>query len=53
MKNTNTCDDCVVTVLFGLGPVELSEDEAAALEHLADEGLVPKLRLVPANRRIS
>ncbi|HEY5891534.1 MAG TPA: hypothetical protein VIW94_12665 [Acidimicrobiia bacterium] len=53
MKNTNTCDDCVVTVLFRLGPVDLTEQEVAALDNLADEGLVPRLRLVPANRRVS
>ncbi len=53
MKNTNTCDDCVVTVLFRLGPVDLTEQEVAALDNLAEEGLVPRLRLVPANRRVS
>lgn len=53
MKDTRTCDDCVVSVLFRLGPVELSDQEMKALDNLADEGLVPKLRLVPANRRVS
>jgi hypothetical protein len=53
MKDTSTCDDCVVSVLFQLGPVELSDHEVAALDNLAEEGLVPRLRLVPANRRVS
>jgi hypothetical protein len=53
MKNTNTCDDCVVTVLFRLGPVELTDEEVTALDNLAEQGLVPRLRLVPANRRVS
>lgn len=41
------CHDCVVTVLLG-PPEELSfdDEEQAALEVLADSGLVPPLRLV-------
>lgn len=53
MKETSTCDDCVVSVLLQLGPVDLTDQELNALENLADEGLVPKLRLVPTNRRVS
>ena len=44
------CPDCVVTVLLG-GPgqhLELDEVECQALAVLADGGLVPPLRLVPA-----
>jgi hypothetical protein len=43
------CGDCVVTFLLGSAPqgVELDSDERAALEVLADCGLVPPLRLVP------
>lgn len=47
------CGDCVVTVLLGLptglGPdlVELDDVEQAAVEALADGGLIPPLRLVP------
>ena len=45
------CDDCVVTVL--LGPprprLQLDADELTALDALAGAGLVPPLRLVPAN----
>ena len=46
------CDDCVVTVLFNdglldVGPLDLDEDEAGALSALADAGLVPQLRLIP------
>jgi len=53
MKDTSACDDCVVSVLLQIGPVELSEDELIALDNLADTGLVPKLRLVPTDRRAS
>jgi hypothetical protein len=44
------CGDCVVTFLLGVAPlgVELDETEQAALSVLADQGLVPPLRLVPA-----
>jgi hypothetical protein len=44
------CDDCVVTAL--LGPPDagmLAEPEQRALAVLADSGLVPPLRLVPAS----
>ena len=43
------CGDCVVTVLLGAPPgaVEVDDPERAALEVLADSGLVPRLRLVP------
>ncbi len=51
MLDTSACDDCVVTALLGDGPVELDESEATAISSLADEGLVPPLRLVPAERR--
>lgn len=53
MKNTSACDDCVVSVLLQIGPVELSDDEVTALDNLAETGLVPKLRLVPTDRRAS
>ena len=43
------CADCVVTVLLGgpPGAVEVDDAERAALDALADSGLVPRLRLVP------
>jgi hypothetical protein len=31
----------------------LSDEQAEAVANLADAGLVPKLRLVPAERRVS
>jgi glyoxylase-like metal-dependent hydrolase (beta-lactamase superfamily II) len=42
------CGDCVVTVLLGVPPVgvELDDAEQAAISALADQGLVPPLRLV-------
>ena len=51
MRDTSACDDCVVTVLLSEGPVDLDETEVAALANLAGEGLVPRLRLVPTERR--
>jgi hypothetical protein len=44
------CGDCVITVLLGAppAPVDLDEDERAAIGSLADAGLVPPLRLVRA-----
>jgi hypothetical protein len=40
-------------VLLGEKPVDLSEAQTAAIENLAAEGLVPRLRLLPAERRVS
>ena len=47
-----TCEDCVISVLLGSPPqgVDLDHDERAALSALADQGLVPPLRLVPGAR---
>jgi len=44
----HACGDCVVTVLLGGPPtgVVLDEADRAALDLLADVGLVPPLRLV-------
>jgi hypothetical protein len=46
------CDDCVVSVLLdtrgGLTGLVIDDDERAALDALADSGLVPPLRLVHA-----
>ena len=52
MLDTSACDDCVVNVLLSGGPVELDAAEEQALNRLAEEGLVPKLRLVPAERKV-
>ena len=43
------CSDCVVTVLLGAPPgaLEVDDGERAALDALADSGLVPRLQLVP------
>jgi hypothetical protein len=51
MQGTSACDDCVVTFLLSDGPVDLDESEVMALANLAGEGLVPRLRLVPAERQ--
>jgi hypothetical protein len=44
------CGECVVSVLLGPPKAELELDEAeqSALAALADAGMVPRLRLVPA-----
>lgn len=42
------CGECVMTVLLGHpGVYDVTPGEQAALEALADGGLVPHLRLVP------
>ena len=53
------CDDCVVSVLLGTsggstrgGGLDLDPDEQAALEALADSGLVPPLRLIRGVRPV-
>ncbi len=41
------CADCVISVLLGPpGEMEFEDQEVAAMEVLADAGLVPPLRLV-------
>lgn len=49
MQHTSACDDCVMTMLLStdLRSLELSQVETSALGALADEGLVPRLRLLP------
>jgi hypothetical protein len=47
------CRDCVVTVVLGMsaernGELRIDEEERAALDVLAQSGLVPPLRLVHA-----
>jgi hypothetical protein len=45
----DACKDCVITVLLGAPPsVELDSPEQRAIDALAEAGLVPRLRLVPA-----
>jgi hypothetical protein len=51
MQGPSACDDCVVTFLLSDGPVDLDESEVVALANLAGEGLVPRLRLIPTERR--
>ncbi len=48
LEATTACDECIVPVLLNQmsGPFDLGKDEAAALENLADAGLVTPLRLV-------
>ena len=47
------CQDCVVTVVLGFsaeraGTLRIDDEEKAALDALAQSGLVPPLRLVHA-----
>ena len=48
VRSPSACGDCVVTVLLGAPPegVQLDAEELAALDALAEGGLVPPLRLV-------
>jgi hypothetical protein len=48
MQHTPACHDCVVTHLLRdvLGPIEVDPEQHAALEVLAEVGLVPGLRLI-------
>lgn len=48
MQHTAACRDCVVTHLLRdvAGPIEVDEEQAEALEIMADAGLVPTLRLI-------
>lgn len=48
MQHSSACDDCVVTFILGAqpGPLEIDASESQALDNLASEGLVPRLRLV-------
>lgn len=52
MKDTSACDDCVVACLLGETPLDLTEPQTEAIANLAEHGLVPRLRLVPAERRV-
>ncbi len=47
------CEDCVVSVVLDrpCATLDLDTDEQSALRTLADQGLVPPLRLVPGARR--
>ncbi|MFN2537457.1 MAG: hypothetical protein ABR549_04795 [Mycobacteriales bacterium] len=48
------CGDCVMTVLLGApGVYEVDPGEAHALDVLADQGLVPRSRLVPLSVPVS
>jgi hypothetical protein len=44
-RSAEACGDCVVSVLLG-GPPAMYDDERAALDALAQSGLVPPPRLV-------
>jgi hypothetical protein len=48
MQDTSACEDCVVSFVLHEAdePVSIDPDHAEVLELLAEEGLVPALRLV-------
>jgi hypothetical protein len=50
-RDSEACDDCLVSVLFSSQPLELDGEEEEALTLLAGAGLVPPLRLLPPTRR--
>lgn len=50
-KDDGICDECVVSFILPMtqdvsGRLTLEDEEIAALEALAEEGLVPPLRLI-------
>ncbi len=51
MRETPACRDCVVNILFSTAPLELDQNEEKALANLAEAGLVPRLRMVPPDRK--
>ncbi len=51
VRESDACNDCLVTVLFSDQPLEVDETEENALANLAAAGLVPRLRLVLPDRR--
>ena len=55
MQETTACGDCIVPVLLHQmsGPFELGTEEAAALDNLADAGMVAPLRLVPGDGSVA
>ncbi len=53
MRGTSACDDCVVTFLVGDRPVDLTDAQAEAIHNLSEAGLVPDLRLIRNERRVS
>ncbi|HKF89767.1 MAG TPA: hypothetical protein VKB85_17040 [Propionibacteriaceae bacterium] len=52
MTRGPACQDCVITVLLGppSGAVDLDAEEQATLSALAEQGLVPPLRLIAGAR---
>ena len=54
VERGTACSDCVVGVLLNApGDVlDFDPDEQAALEALADSGLVPPLKLIPVARQV-
>lgn len=50
MQASDACRDCLVTYLVDGGPLDLHDEESAALSNLAQAGLVAPLRLVPLQR---
>jgi len=49
LQATTACDECIVPVLLNQmsGPFDLNDEEATALDNLAEAGMVTPLRLVP------
>jgi hypothetical protein len=50
----DACTDCVITVLLGAPPggVRLDATEQRAIDALAEAGMIPRLRLIPANEPV-
>ncbi|MGW5052470.1 hypothetical protein [Actinokineospora sp. NPDC004072] len=51
VRAADTCRDCVISVLLGAPPtVEFDPCERAAIDALADAGMIPRLRLTPVEK---
>ncbi|MFC5287669.1 hypothetical protein ACFPM7_11465 [Actinokineospora guangxiensis] len=51
VRAEDACRDCVVSVLLGAPPtVELDSPERAAIDALAEAGMIPRLRLIPIEK---
>lgn len=51
VRAEDACRDCVVSALLGAPPtVEFDPSERAAIDALAEAGMIPRLRLFPIEK---
>jgi hypothetical protein len=54
VRETDACEDCIVTALCGPGGIlELAEEERAAIDAMSTMGLVAPIRMVTDDLRRS